>query len=1280
MFVHRRVLTGVFGSAIGLALLCACALAETFPFRHYQVRDGLVQDQAFCAYQDPHGYIWFGTFGGLSRYDGQAFRNYSLRDGLPSSSIHTVFQDRQGRVWVGTPNGAALLKGDRFVQQNFRSFQVQPPAYAIRQAADGRLLFATSQGLLEWQEGRERLFTEKDGLLAKACLSLATAPDGTVYVGTQEGLHRIRSGRIEALPQLNREEKDEVRSIQVNAENGTLLLTRRNRLTLLRPTGESSDLLPDPAGETILWDAAADRQGTLWVTSVNGLFVRFPGREFIRLTTASGLLSDWCYLILIDYEDNVWICSNGGVDKLADRSLILYTAAGGLAADTVWSVTPIGEGILVGTDQGGQMLGPQGLDKEVILPGRNIVEACPRPDGELLVATDKGLHRCRGGRATPASTDKELMGSNINRILPLADGGFLLGTSEGLFHARLPQAQRIPLPDRVNKRNVYDILPRGGDAWWLATERGVFTLHRRGGAWSVDSSPQMNDIEVQCFAAGPRGELFIGTIGFGVFRWDGLRFAPMAARLPNQSDNIWCLKFDPEGVLWLGTSHGLVFVKDGEAHDFNAIHGLPSREVTSRASIHFDGRGDCYFGTTGGLIRFRPVVGQTVTPPRLEITGLAVDQKRLDRWAPPMRLRHDETLAVTFKCLSFVNEEGNRYQFRLEGVDPGWSELTADDHVFYPYLPPGEITFRLRAFNSQGVPSADSPALRLVVVPPFTRTVWFYLLVGLAVFAVAGSFLGYKLHLDRREKIKLRELVSAKTAALQTSEEKYRELVEGSLIGIAILQEGRLVFANSQIPRTFKYPPEEILGQLVEKFVLAEDLPLLRARLAERLQGDVTPHEFEIRVLASDQAPRTLLVHTNVTQFDGRSAILLNFIDITDKKKLQEQIIHYQKLESIGTLAGGIAHDFNNILQGITGYSSLIRMQLPPESPLHRDLGMIEEASGKAAILTKKLLGFARKGKYLVVHFNIHEVIESVIALSRRTIPLNIEFVCRFASRPLSMLGDRSQMEQVFLNLFLNSRDAIGGSGEIRIETELYEADTDRDMGDHILKAGSYIRVVVADTGGGIPAEVLPRIFDPFFTTKPQGKGSGLGLATVYGIVKNHHGYIYIRSEPRRGTRVELYLPHSVSPEGMPAPARDTLPFVLAAARGMKGKTVLVVDDEAVNRRFMNDLFRQAGLTVLEADNGQRAVEVFRAARAEIALVVLDINMPVMPGQHALEQLLALRPDLPILVLSGYQEDAIVQEMIRRGARDFVQKPVDAATLLAKIAGLLEGAPKPAGD
>jgi two-component system cell cycle sensor histidine kinase/response regulator CckA len=1146
--------------------------------------------------------------------------------------------------------------------------------HAIRQMPDGRLFFATDQGLLEWKDGAERLWTEKDGLLSPAVFCLAPGPEDVLYIGTQNGLNRLRAGQVESFPQLNRRGNDEVRTLQVDSDTGVVLLTRRDRLSVLHPDGETTDLLPDPSGRTVLWDAGLDRQGTLWVTSVNGLFVRFPGCGFIRLSSANGLLSDWMYHLCLDYEDNVWICSNAGVDKLADRTLSLFTTADGLAADTVWSIFPSGDDLLIGTEKGAQYLRSGKLDPAVILPGRNILDIHPLPSKALLVGTDRGLYQCRGTRATSATTHTELEEQFIYRILPLPDGDFLLGTGEGLFHGRLPQAERIPLPEPVNRGSLHDILPRGPDTWWLATERGIYTLRREMGAWKVDPTVLLEEVEIQCFTTDKDKPLLVGTIGYGVFRWDGRGFAPLPMDLPHQSDNVWALRYDRDGVLWIGTSRGLVFLKDGQVFDFNAMHGLPSNEITSRSSLYFTDQGVCFFGTTAGLVRYTPSVHSASIPPRLEITGLSVNQKRLPPGAPPPRLRHDDRLSIDFKCLSFINEDGNRYQFKLEGVDTGWSELTADDHVFYPYLPPGDIIFRLRAFNSQGVPSATSPTLRLTVVPPFTRTIWFYLLVCAGVLAVAGSFLGYKIRLDRREKIKLRTLVTEKTAELQTSEEKYRELVEGSLIGIAILQEGRLVFANPQILKIFKTTEAEILGQPVEKFVLADDLSLFRAHLTARARGDTAPREFEIRACTEDQAIKNILVHTNLTQYAGNPATLLNIIDVTEKKKLQEQIIHYQKLESIGTLAGGIAHDFNNILQGITGYSSLIRLQLPPDSPFHKDLGMIEEASGKAAILTKKLLGFAGKGKYVVTHLNIHEVIDSVIALSRRTIPLNVDFVCRYASRPLSVLGDRTQLEQVFLNLFLNSRDAIHGNGEIRIETSLHETSVDQDMGDHVLRQGAYVRIIVRDTGTGIPAEVLPRVFDPFFTTKTQGKGSGLGLATVYGIIKNHHGYIYIKSEPGRGTSLRILLPHSSGADTGPAPARASRPEPAPPVES--GKTVLIVEDEDTNRRFMTTLLRRAGLRVLDAGNGQEAMEIFRAESDEISLVILDINMPVMPGQHVLEQLLARRPDLPILVLSGYQEDAIVQEMMRRGARDFVQKPVDASTLLAKVSSLVVGGPR----
>jgi len=344
-------------------------------------------------------------------------------------------------------------------------------------------------------------------------------------------------------------------------------------------------------------------------------------------------------------------------------------------------------------------------------------------------------------------------------------------------------------------------------------------------------------------------------------------------------------------------------------------------------------------------------------------------------------------------------------------------------------------------------------------------------------------------------------------------------------------------------------------------------------------------------------------------------------------------------------------------------------MQVPPDSPLQGDLAMIEDAAARATVLTRKLLGFARKGKYVVQVFDIHEAIDSVITFSRRTIPFTVEFDRAFHAGPLWVRGDRSQMEQVLLNLFLNARDAMPSGGRIRVETQPVNVDGDLVRDNHVLKTGRYIRLVVADTGTGIDPVNLPRVFDPFFTTKAQGQGSGLGLATVYGIVKNHQGYVYLDSEPDRGTRVLIFLPVADAPA--PAAAESAPAAAPEAALPLVGRRLLVVDDETINRLFLSRLLRTAGADTLEAADGQQAVRVFQDHADDIDCVILDINMPVKSGDAALAEIQAIRTDVPVVVLSGYGEDASVYQMLRRGCRGFLHKPVDAVALLRLIETIL---------
>jgi len=1261
--------------AMGGLLLAGAAAspqASRFFIHHYTVQEGLAQDQPIDIHQDPDGYIWIGTLGGLSRYNGSAFTTFSVADGLPSPTITTIHGDRRGRLWVGTPAGAAVLAGSRFTPHTFRTLPEAPSVRDIAEAADGTLYFATSRGLVELRGDQERLFTQADGLADDFLLGLAVAPDGTLYIGGQAGLSRLRGGRLAPLPQVNGPGRNGVQSLFHHAATGDLLLCRPDRLTWLSADGRHTEIRPGADPETFYLDAAIDRQGTVWVATSAGVYYRFPGAPFRRLDVVDGLSNRWVYRVMVDYEDIVWLCTDSGVDKITDRGIRQYGTADGLDSELVWAVHRWRGRLLVGTEAGLQSIAADGVERRALLSGRIVSEIAPAGPDALWLGTDHGIYRLQGGRAQPALTRPEPAYLFVYCLRQLSDGSLLMASDRGFHAGRPPELAPVAAPPALRSNACYDLLTFGEDRCWVGTDYGIFEARRENGRWQYQPRPLLGNVNVACFNRRADDDIYIGTIGRGIFHWDGRRFAPQGITLPDANPNVWALQHDRHGQLWAGTSRGIARLAGDRFENFNAVHGLPFTEITNKRCFLFDGDDALYFGTSRGLLVYHPQMAAYSAPPRVRLTGVSVNQAEVTPPAGGLRLEHDDRLAIRFDCLSFLNEAGNIFQYQLEGVDSGWQPPTGDRHVAYPYLPPGRMTFRLRAINARGVVSRETPALAVAVSPPFTGTVWFFLLVLLGASAVIGTFAAYKIHLDRTERDKLRRMVQDRTAELAESEEKYRHLVDGSLVGICILQDWRVVYINPTVTELLRYPPDDILGAEVTRFVFADDIPLLQRNMTLRDAGDILPHEYEARFVCGDGATRSILIRTTVSTFGGRPAILVNLVDLTETKRLQEQVVHYQKLESIGTLAGGIAHDFNNILQGITGYTSLVRMQVPPESPLQGDLAMIEEAASRATVLTRKLLGFARKGKYVVQVFDVHEAIDAVITFSRRTIPLTVEFERAFHAGPLWVRGDRTQMEQVFLNLFLNARDAIPGGGRIRVETESVEVADDLTRDGHVLKMGRYARVVVADTGAGIDPANLTRVFDPFFTTKAQGQGSGLGLATVYGIVKNHQGYIYLDSEPGRGTRVLIFLPATAAPA--PAAADHSPAAGPEAEMPLAGRRLLVVDDETINRLFLSRLLRTAGADILEAADGQQAVRVFQDHAETVDCIILDINMPVKSGEAALAEIQRIRADVPVVVLSGYGEDATVYQMLQRGCRGFLHKPVDALALLRLIGTILNPA------
>jgi CheY-like chemotaxis protein len=369
-------------------------------------------------------------------------------------------------------------------------------------------------------------------------------------------------------------------------------------------------------------------------------------------------------------------------------------------------------------------------------------------------------------------------------------------------------------------------------------------------------------------------------------------------------------------------------------------------------------------------------------------------------------------------------------------------------------------------------------------------------------------------------------------------------------------------------------------------------------------------------------------------------------------------------MESIGLLAGGIAHDFNNILGGILGYTSFVKAQVPLEDRIYPHLETIERSALRAAELTSQLLGFARGGKYVVGPLRINELVRETAELLRGTIEATVVMETGLDPSSPVIEADASQMQQVLMNLCVNARDAMPGGGELKITT------TRLDTPDAFLrsipegKGGPFVRIDIADTGIGIDRAIRGKIFDPFFTTKEKGKGTGLGLATVYGIVKNHNGFVNVESEMGAGTTFSVYIP---AVDKRPAQVQEI------ASRPPGGKeTVLVVDDEETIRELVKDILEEIGYSVLTAGNGFEAVEIYRERIGKIGLVILDMTMPGMGGRETFEKLRELNPRVRAILSTGYSEDERARQMLAMGVKAFVQKPYRIDDLASTVRRILD--------
>ena len=589
------------------------------------------------------------------------------------------------------------------------------------------------------------------------------------------------------------------------------------------------------------------------------------------------------------------------------------------------------------------------------------------------------------------------------------------------------------------------------------------------------------------------------------------------------------------------------------------------------------------------------------------------------------------------------------------------------------WMPPQEREPALKETSSESLLLAQFAhvAFPLLVLVVATRAIGQQLKLAVGAVLVSFTCSSVRLFLGQHAQSELLQQQKRAAESLRAAEAKFRGLLESAPDPIvAVNREGRIVLVNAQAEKTFGYSREELLGQPMASLVpekLREKCFEYRDRFFREPQSFPMGASLEIYGLRKDGSEFPVEMKLSLLETAeglwGSAAIR----DLTERRKLEHQFRQAQKMESIGTLAGGIAHDFNNLLTVILSYSSYLTEELAKDSKNQRASEQIHEAAERGAALTRQMLAFSRQQVFQLRVLNLNDIVKNLLKMLQRIIGEHIEIKTELAENLAPVKADAGQLEQVLMNLCVNARDAMPDGGRITLKTQNVALDEDfvqRHVGS---TAGPHVMLSVSDTGTGMDPATLARIFEPFFTTKETGRGTGLGLAMVYGVVKQSGGYIGVYSEVGHGTTFKIYLPlGKESPEiaGAKKPQQ---------ARKQGSETILVVEDDATVRELVSSMLTSQGYLVLAPQKPLDVAGICERHSGRIHLLLTDLILPGTSGRELAKRVCSLRPDMKVLYMSGYTDDAVIRRQGFNETFAFLQKPFSQSGLAAKVREVLDG-------
>ena len=501
-------------------------------------------------------------------------------------------------------------------------------------------------------------------------------------------------------------------------------------------------------------------------------------------------------------------------------------------------------------------------------------------------------------------------------------------------------------------------------------------------------------------------------------------------------------------------------------------------------------------------------------------------------------------------------------------------------------------------------------------------------------------------------------------AALAQSQRRFQRFFEDAPIGIALVDgKGAVIECNDMMAVMIGRPLHEAMGLTLADLLVPAD----RAKVAAILiaGGSVPDHPLEVRLSGENETIAQLVVRVLHEPEATDTTYILHFIDLTERKNLEQQFAQSQKMQAVGQLAGGIAHDFNNLLTAMTGFCDLLLLRHRPGDPSFGDIMQIKQNANRAANLVKQILAFSRQQTLQPRVFDLTDTLSDLLHLLRRLIGENIELKI-VHGRDLGLVRvDQTQFDQVIINLCVNAKDAMPRGGKLTIKTMNRKTRVTTRLSGEDMPAGDWVVISVSDTGTGIPANILPRIFEPFFSTKEVGSGTGLGLSTVYGIVRQTGGYVHVDSSPGEGSTFLIYLPRHEAEEKTAPLADSQMEKPTGDLTGI-GQILLVEDEDAV-RMFSARALRNKGYQVQEANSGEAALAVFASTTVPIDLLITDVIMPQMDGPTLVSEVRKTQPDLRVIFISGYTEDRVRSQFASNEEIHFLPKPFTLKQLALKV-------------